>query len=119
MRTHPPPAADAVPTNATGTARREEQTVPGPARQAFERRSAPLLVYITALPRWVPLVATLALVAVGLLVHGVVGFLALLVLAAFLGWLVVLSWPTLTAGPRVLRLVAVAILLAGAVLQLR
>lgn len=93
--------------------------MPGPARQAFERRSAPLLVYVNTLPRWVPLVATFVLVAVGLLVHGIVGFLALLVLAIFLGWLVALSWPTLTAGPRILRLVAVAVVVVGAVLQLR
>ena len=67
---------------------------PRPARQAVERRSATLLVYLHRLPRWVPLAVLAALVITGLAVHGVGGGIALAGVALVLLWLAVVSWPS-------------------------
>jgi hypothetical protein len=51
----------------------------------------------------------------GLAVPGWVGAAALVLVAAFLGWLAALSWPALDQNGRLLRLAAVAgtLVLAG------
>ncbi|HEY2076782.1 MAG TPA: DUF6703 family protein [Streptosporangiaceae bacterium] len=82
-----------------------------PARQATERRSARPLIYLYQLPRWVaPLLLVVFLIA-GLALHGPLGGLALCVVAAVLAWLAALSWPRLTAGGRLGRVLAVALML--------
>jgi hypothetical protein len=48
----------------------------------------------------------------GLAVGGWGGAVMLLVVTAFLAWLAVLSWPALRPPTRVLRVLAVAVLLA-------
>jgi hypothetical protein len=92
--------------------------VPGTFRDAVERRSILPLTYLNSLPRAVPFAAMMALLLVGLLVPGVLGFLALVVVAGFLIWLVYIGWPHLTRDSRVLRLLAVVLVLAGAVQHL-
>jgi hypothetical protein len=82
------------------------------ARQSAERRSARPLIYLYQMPRWVaPLLLVVFLVA-GLAVHGPAGAVALCVVAAVLAWLAALSWPRLSAGGRLGRIAAVAIMLA-------
>jgi hypothetical protein len=60
----------------------------------------------------------LALALTGLLVHGPIGFAALAVVAIFLGWLALLSWPVLKPAARALRVLAVGVVAAAAVVQL-
>jgi hypothetical protein len=72
-----------------------------------------------ALPGWVVPLATLVLLLAGLLFEGVVGFVFLMVVAVFLGWLLVLSWSAVTASGRLLRLAAVVAVAVAAVLQLQ
>jgi len=65
------------------------------ARRTLERRSSQALVTLHQLPVWV---------------------LPILV-AGFLGWLAALSWPRLAPGPRLLRVAAIACVLAAAGIQ--
>jgi len=85
-----------------------------PARQAAERQSARPLLYLHQLPRWVPPVVLAVLLVVGLAVKGPAGAAALCALAAALGWLAALSWPRLSAGGRVARLVTILVLVGVA-----
>ena len=85
-----------------------------PFRHAVERRSAVLLVFLHRLPRAVPGLLVLALVAVGLIAPPVVSGVALLVVAALLVWLVFLSWPGVPAVGRAVRLVVVALVVGYA-----
>jgi hypothetical protein len=75
------------------------------------------LVYLRHLPAWVPSMVLAALFVAGLAVRGWAGAIALCAVAAFLGWLVYLSWPRLAGPGRLGRVVAVAFLLALAALM--
>ena len=83
-----------------------------PARQATERRSAKPLMFLYQLPAWVAPLVLVALLVAGLAVRGPVGTVALCGVAAILGWLASLSWPRLSAGGRLGRLLAVTVVLA-------
>jgi hypothetical protein len=88
-----------------------------PTRQATERRSARTLIYLHQLPRWMaPLLLVVFLIA-GLALHGPAGAVALCLVAAVLAWLGALSWPRLSAGGRLGRVLAVALMLALAAYQ--
>jgi hypothetical protein len=87
------------------------------ARSSLERSSTRPLVLLHQLPVWlVPLVLAGLLVA-GLAVPGWPGAVALVLVAAFLGWLAALSWPRLGPGPRLSRVAAVVGLLVIAGVQ--
>jgi hypothetical protein len=81
------------------------------ARQVTERRSARLLMYLYQLPRWLAPVLLVVFLVAGLAVRGPVGAVALCLVAAVLAWLAALSWPRLSAGGRLGRFAAVAIML--------
>jgi hypothetical protein len=89
-----------------------------PLRRSVELRSAKVLVFLRGLPRPVPGLAVLGLVALGLLAPPVAGAVALLVVAALLTWLVFLSWPTVPLAGRLVRLVVVAMVVAYAFVRL-
>jgi uncharacterized protein DUF6703 len=91
----------------------------GTARSSVERASARPLVFLRQLPAWIPLLAVLALLIAGFALRGWIGATALVVVALFLGWLGYLSWPALAARGRLLRVAAVAVVLALAVIQAR
>jgi hypothetical protein len=86
-------------------------------RQAIERASARPLIFLHQLPRWLPPLVLLAVLIAGFAAPGWVGAAALVLVAVALGWLGYLSWPTLTAQGRLLRVAAVACMLALAVVQ--
>jgi hypothetical protein len=86
-------------------------------RTRLERASAPFLVALTRVPRWLVAVLMAGLLVAGLAVAGPVGAVLLLVLAAFLGWLLAVSWPVLPRSSQVVRLLVVAAVVAVAVLQ--
>jgi hypothetical protein len=58
------------------------------------------------------------LLLAGLMVHGALSAAVLLVLAAFLGWLMVLSWPALDPPARLLRALVAAALVVVALRRL-
>jgi hypothetical protein len=87
-------------------------------RRAVERRSAALLVYLHQLPRWIPPVVLAALLITGLAVHGIMGGIALLVLALVLTWLAVVSWPSLSPAARAVRALVTAMVAVVAVIQI-
>ena len=89
-----------------------------PARQAFERRSVAGLLWLHQLPAWLPPMLAVALLVTGLAVPGAVGAIALCAVAAGLAWLGALSWPRLSAGGRLLRIGAVAVVVAFAAVKL-
>ena len=69
------------------------------------------------LPVWVVPLLLAALLITGLAVPGWIGAVALVLVAAFLGWLAAVSWPRLTPGGRLLRVAAVAGVLVVAGIQ--
>ncbi len=81
-------------------------------RQSIERLSLRPAAYLRALPRWLPPAFIALLFVGGLAVRGWGGAVMLLVVTAFLAWLAVLSWPGLQPHTRLLRVVALAALLA-------
>jgi hypothetical protein len=86
-------------------------------RQSIERLSLRPAAYLRHLPRWLPPVVLAALFIGGLAVHGWGGAVMLLIVTAFLAWLAVLSWPALAPQTRLLRVLALAVLLALCVWQ--
>jgi hypothetical protein len=84
-----------------------------------ERFSARPLVFLQQLPRWAVLVVVLGLLISGFAVPGWIGAIALLLVAVLLGWLAYLSWPSLNASGRVLRVVSLGCMAAIVVWQAR
>lgn len=89
----------------------------GDTRRSLERGSARPLLLLHQFPVWlVPVLLTVLLVT-GLAVPGWIGAAALVLVAAFLGWLAAVSWPRLAPGGRLLRVAAVACVLVAAGIQ--
>ena len=86
-------------------------------RKSFERNSAPVLIFIHGLPRAVVLVFLVGLMFIGLFDTGIIGFIALMIVALFIGWLLLLSWPLLAPRPRLLRTFAVLMVIVSAVVR--
>ena len=87
-------------------------------RSALEAKSYPLLVTLQRVPRWVMVVLPAVLLFGGLIQTGSLAWLGgimLLLVAVFLGWLLLLSWPVLTVGSRAVRLVTVVAVIGIAV----
>lgn len=76
----------------------------------LQKFSAPILLFIHSLPRWVFPTATAVLLLSGLFVpNGVIGGILLTMLGLILGWLVALSWPLLPNGSRIIRVIMLAV----------
>jgi hypothetical protein len=88
---------------------------PSPARASFEQRSATPLLWLHQLPRWLFPVLAVGLLVVGFALPG--GALALVAVAALLGWLAAASWPRLSGQGRLLRGFAVAVIVAIALFR--
>lgn len=82
---------------------------------SFERRSAPLLLRLSALPRWSVVAGIVGLLAAGLFLPGWPGAVVLGVLAVFLGWLALLSRSRLSPAELLLRVITVGLVVAAAV----
>ena len=87
------------------------------ARRTLEQSSARALIALHQLPVWVVPLVLAALLIAGLAVPGWIGAVALVLVAAFLGWLAAVSWPRLTPSGRLLRVAAIAGLLVVAGIQ--
>lgn len=105
---------------ASGGQRPAPRTGQPGGRNAVERASLPLLTAVSRVPRWLVVVIMATLLFLGLVQTGALawlGALMLLVVAAFLGWLLLLAWPALPAGSRATRLVVVLALIGIAVFK--
>jgi hypothetical protein len=83
-------------------------------RKRVEVLSAPTLIRLHSLPRALMPVLILLFMFIGLVKDNVVGGIALLVVAAFVVWLLYLSWPLLEGRARLLRALAVLLVVAAA-----
>ncbi|MEO8107247.1 MAG: DUF6703 family protein [Actinomycetes bacterium] len=86
---------------------------------ALERLSAPWLVRLTRIPRWLFLVVLGSVLFAGLYLDTALGGVLLLVLALFLAWLASVGWSHVSPMGRILRLLTVGILVYVAVDKLR
>lgn len=89
------------------------QPAPG-LRGTVERRSAPLLLWLSARPKVLLPAVTVLLLLVGLVAPTPVGVPVLVLLALLIGWLSYLSWPAVDTAPRLLRVATVGLVLAAA-----
>ena len=81
-------------------------------RSELERRSFPLLSFFTRVPKWLLIVGMAAFLLAGFVIPiPWLGALLLLVVVAFLTWLVVLSWPVLNPASKLLRVIVIVALL--------
>ncbi|MFN8169359.1 MAG: DUF6703 family protein [Candidatus Nanopelagicales bacterium] len=87
-------------------------------RRSLEKVSVGPLVVMNSLPGWVVPVLLAVLLVAGLALPFTWSGLLLLIPTAFLGWLLLLSWPVIKPGGRLLRLIAVLVLLGAAVFRL-
>jgi hypothetical protein len=85
------------------------------ARGVVAVRSRPILEWLSRLPPLVVPVAMLALMLVGLTTPLPYALPALAVAAAFVAWLGYLSWPVLSSGGRLLRIVMVGLIVGAGV----
>ena len=92
-------------------------TAPG-LRGDVERRSAPVLVWLSTRPKILLPLASLALLIGGLAAPLPVALPLLLVLLAIVGWLTYLSWPVVHGTARYVRLATVGLVAAAVVLRL-
>lgn len=88
------------------------------AREVIAELSKPLLTRIHALPRLVVPLVTLLLVVVGALAPLSLAVPALVIIFAFVGWIVYLAWPIVPASGRALRVIMLALIAGIAVSRL-
>jgi hypothetical protein len=92
----------------------------GSPRGNLERASIPILSRLLAIPHWLLVVLIAASLLLGLTLTGplaILGSLFLLIVGTFLGWLLMLAWPVLSPGRRMIRLVVMLAVVGLAVLK--
>jgi len=73
---------------------------------------------LSQLPRLVPFLLLMTLLIAGVVISGPVGFALMSLAAAFVGWVLYLSWPRLNGTERIMRLAVLLLAVALAVVQL-
>ncbi|MEY4323385.1 MAG: hypothetical protein RL410_1166 [Actinomycetota bacterium] len=82
----------------------------------LEKFSAPILLFIHGLPRFVFPIFTAAILLIGLFAaNQIVGGIFLLLVGTIIGWLVTLSWKLLPVGARLIRLALVVMIFGYAI----
>lgn len=77
--------------------------------------SAPILLFIHGLPRWVFPIFTAAILLAGLFISdGTIGAVFLVILGFILWWLVALSWRLLSGTARAMRTIVILVVFAYA-----
>jgi len=92
--------------------------VPNTLRSRIDRASLPLITKLSQMPRLVPFLLLLTLLIGGFLISGTLGFILMALAAAFVGWVLYLSWPRLSGSERIMRLSVLLLAVAMAVVQL-
>ena len=92
--------------------------VPNTVRQRIDQASLPLMTRLSGLPRLVPFLLLMTLLVAGVVISGPVGFALMGLGAAFVGWVLYLSWPRLTGSERIMRLAVLLLAVSLAVVQL-
>ena len=92
--------------------------VPNTLRRRIDQASLPLMTKLSNLPSLVPFLLLLALLVGGLLIGGLVGFVLMSLAAAFVAWVLYLSWPRLTGSERIMRCAVLVLAVAMAVTRL-
>ena len=87
-------------------------------RSSIERASLPAITRLSGLPRAVPFLLLLVLLVAGVVIAGPVGFALMGGAAAFVGWILYLSWPRLSGSERIMRSAVLLLAVALAVVQL-
>lgn len=77
---------------------------------AIERASLPLLVRLSAMPRWLFMALLATLLILGLALYNPIGGVLLLVLAGFLCWLAAIGWSLQSLLGKLLRIAVVVLL---------
>lgn len=85
-------------------------------RSRVEHASVPMVTRLNRIPRPAAFLLILAMMALGVFVPRV-GFVATLLVAVFIGWLLYLTWPRQTAQEKLFRVAVLAMLVAVAIVQ--
>jgi hypothetical protein len=99
------------PARAAGSARPEVASTGW--RLSLEKASVRPLLVLKSMPTWLVPVLLAAVMVAGLMIPSPWAGLLLLLPAAFLLWLLVLSWPLLSTSGRLLRVLVVGVLLGA------
>ena len=92
--------------------------MPKTLRPSIERASLPLITRLSKLPRAVPFLLLLAVLVAGVVISGPFGFVLMGLAAAFVGWILYLSWPRLSGSERIMRFAVLLLAVVLAVVQL-
>ncbi len=87
-------------------------------RERFEEASRPALGWMQGLPSFVVPILLASTLFLGLTLRATWSGILLFLVAAFLSWLTALSWPAISTGSRILRLVVNVSVLGLGVLKL-
>lgn len=86
-------------------------------RRSLENASARPIAFLHQMPGWLAPAVIAGLFVAGAFLAGWAGAVALCLVAAFVAWLAILSWPALRLPGRVLRTAIIAALLVLALWQ--
>lgn len=107
----PPPAPSRGSAGTGGSsARRPAAGRPSGFRARLEQASYPALVRLRRIPRWLMVILPAVLLFAGLVMPAGLAWLGGILLAIvglFLAWLLLLSWPVLSAQSKLLRLIVI------------
>ncbi len=84
---------------------------------AIERASAPWLIRLSRLPRWLFMVTLAASLIVGLALFNPIGGVILLLVALFLAWLAAVGWSRQSTARSTVRMAVVALILSQAIIR--
>ena len=114
------PKKSDLPPGVKGPSAQRPQPAANDSRGSLERASFPVLTKLLAVPRWLLVILIASSLLLGLTLSGplaLLGAMFLLIVGTFLGWLLALSWPVLTPGRRMIRLVVVLAVVGLALLK--
>lgn len=86
-------------------------------RKSVTDASAPLLLRIHSLPKFLVPVVIAVLMMLGLFSPALLGGIALSVVCLFIGWLMYLSWPLLDPSSKLIRSIVFIILVTATVVK--
>ena len=103
-----PPSRTTAPRKGPATLANQDSAL----RTAVAERSRGPIVWLSHQPQFVMPVVILVLIIVGLYAPVVVAAVALVVVLTFICWLAYLSWPVLSGGQRLIRILMVVVITA-------